>query len=132
MSESKVRVLVIDDSQVARTIARIRLEKAGFEVHTLTSSLRMFMVIQSFKPDTVLLDVNLPYNSGDEAFKRLKTRFMLDCKVLLFSSAPVAELSARARKCGAFGFIRKDKELLGLPSDIEHYQRLAQQHTMRE
>ena len=64
--EPVIRVLVVDDSAVAREVLTTILRKYGFEVATATSAEIAATKIRHHRPDVVLLDLQLPGQSGLE------------------------------------------------------------------
>jgi DNA-binding NarL/FixJ family response regulator len=105
-----VRTLVIvDDHAGFRASARALLElddfavvgEAGDGADALTTVARL-------APEVVLLDIGLPDMSGFDVAERIARQ----ARVVLVSSRSPDEISVRARRCGAVGFIAKD-ELTG-------------------
>ena len=66
------RVLVVDDNVDAATSLATVLELAGHEVRTAFGGLEALQVAEAFRPDTVLLDLNLPGIDGVEVGRRLR------------------------------------------------------------
>jgi DNA-binding NarL/FixJ family response regulator len=64
--------------------------------------------ITRFQPHVALIDVNMPFLSGDQLVPLLaKQRATRHTKVVLFSSNDEASLRALAKSSGAAGFISK-------------------------
>ncbi|HEY0261228.1 MAG TPA: response regulator [Lacisediminihabitans sp.] len=62
---SQYRVLVIDDdADVAEYCRTVLQKRGGFEVVTLSEPLRARSVVQSFEPDVVLTDIEMPGIDG--------------------------------------------------------------------
>lgn len=102
------KVLVVDDSEIVRAMARDALEEQ-FEVFTAGSGIEANRYIFSAtKPDVIVLDVMLPMLDGNHKAKLLKdNRHSCDIPVLLISSKPEDELRRLTFQSGANGFIRK-------------------------
>ena len=64
--EPVTRVLVVDDSAVAREVLTTILRRYGFEVATATSAEIAAVKIRNNRPDVVMLDLQLPGQSGLE------------------------------------------------------------------
>lgn len=80
------RVMVVDDEDVVRSVARVNLEQAGFEVETLAEGKH---AIQAFRGDPdgyrlVLLDMTMPRLSGEEVARELR-EIRPDVKIVLSS-----------------------------------------------
>jgi two-component system, OmpR family, response regulator len=102
------RVLLIDDSEFAVMITREVLERDGFEVRAASSVGEFDAMLQTWSPNIVLADVNMPGVSGPQLCKSIKLR-METVPVVLYSELPEAQLSALAKSSGADGFLSKSE-----------------------
>src|SRR5438094_10391702 len=99
MSDSKLKVLLVDDHAVVRNGIRLMLdtvddiEVAG-EAETAHGAL---LATQARHYDVVLVDINLPDKSGLELIKRLRTRGAKTAVVVL-SAYPEEMYALRAFK----------------------------------
>jgi len=108
----KAKILVVDDSPTVRAGATWVLQRAGYEVVVLDSPFAFSQVLNSEKPDLVLMDVSMPGLRGDKLVEIAQRYDAHRCPIVLFSSQPDEELSALVRTLGIAGFIPKDLELL--------------------
>jgi two-component system chemotaxis response regulator CheY len=67
--------LVVDDSRVARKIARRMLEGHGFVVSEAEDGQKALEACAHALPDCVLLDWNMPVMNGIECLKALRARY---------------------------------------------------------
>lgn len=101
--ENKKHVLAIDDEPGVLRFVNISLSLAGYEVTTTTSGEEALHLVESEKPDIVLLDLLMVPMSGFDVLDKLRA----------FSQVPVIICTARsfiaeqAVKLGANGFIAK-------------------------
>lgn len=108
MSQSKVKVLLVDDHAVVRNGIRLMLdsvddiEVAG-EAGTAHDAL---LATQAQHYDVVLVDINLPDKSGLELIKRLRTQEAKTAVVVL-SAYPEEMYALRAFKKGAAAYLNK-------------------------
>jgi DNA-binding NarL/FixJ family response regulator len=104
-----VTVLIVDDHPGFRASARSLLEAEGFEVvgeaEDGASALR---AAAELDPELVLLDVQLPDQSGFDVAKRL-TNGGGGPAVILISSREGADFGALVAGSGARGFIAKEE-----------------------
>ena len=104
-TEKKIRVLVVDDSMVARSMiikglsASPRLEVVGYAINTLDAKLK----IPKLKPDVITMDVEMPGQSGIEFLKSYLPTHPIP--VILVSSLDLKVFDALA--AGAVDFVRK-------------------------
>ena len=105
------RILLVDDNETILHWAAGVLRKAGYETVTRSQPIGATAAIVRENPDLVLLDVNMPGLEGDEVVSALrKSPRGRTTRVVLCSSLPAHELGAKARACGADGFICKTSD----------------------
>ncbi|HOX45628.1 MAG TPA: response regulator [Myxococcota bacterium] len=103
-----MKILVIDDSVLALEFAKMTLESMGYEVETNPTPFGTQSIIQTRKPDVVLMDVDMPALKGDALCALIKKNpRMAGTRVVLYSSIEPVELARLAKECGADGFIHK-------------------------
>ena len=66
------RVLVVDDDASTRLMAREVLAPAGFVVEEAPGGRQGLLLVDSFRPDVVLLDILMPEMDGFETLKALR------------------------------------------------------------
>lgn len=66
-------VLVADDHDDSRTIARVLLESAGFRVAEARTGPETLRLVRSERPAIVLLDIVMPELNGWEVARRLRS-----------------------------------------------------------
>ena len=79
------RILVIDDEAQIRRLLEIAFANKGWEVFLAPSGLEGLEAARGWKPDVVLLDLNLPDMSGADVLARLRG----------WSTVPVVVISVR-------------------------------------
>jgi two-component system cell cycle response regulator DivK len=65
-------ILIVDDNENNRKLARDVLEFAGFETIVATGGVEGVALAQERGPDLVLMDIRMPDLSGTDALKLLK------------------------------------------------------------
>jgi DNA-binding NarL/FixJ family response regulator len=108
MSESKKRVLLVDDHPVLRKgLARLIDSKDGFvvcgEASTATEAMAL---IRELSPHLAIVDIGLPGASGIELTKTIRSEFP-NLPVLILSMHEEALYATRALRAGAMGYIVK-------------------------
>lgn len=105
-----IRLLIVDDSVVARSVIREALSKdSGVEVvGTALNGLQALEKIEECKPDIVTLDVEMPEMNGVEALKRIRARWP-QLPVIMFSTLTDrgASTTLEALSLGASDYITK-------------------------
>lgn len=108
-SVDKLKILVVDDSELVLAMARDTLEEAGFAVVTATNGIEANSHIFSRnKPDLIILDVMLPMLDGNKKAKLLKEKdFSREIPIVLLSSKSEEELRRLVEESGGDAYIRK-------------------------
>ena len=102
------RVLIVDDHEPFRTVARELLEGAGYVIAgEAATAEEALAAVAADAPDAVLLDVQLPDRDG---FSVASALMGVDGPtVVLISSREAEDYGRRVAACGARGFIPKSK-----------------------
>ncbi|AUX40221.1 transcriptional regulator [Sorangium cellulosum] len=115
-----IRVLVIDDDDIAREAMCAVLVKAGFYVFELATPIGATSVIKRDGITAVALDINMPTINGDKLAKLLRDNAQLsNLGIVLVSGCDVEQLSALGAKVGADGIVSKSKLHVALAPAIE-------------
>jgi PAS domain S-box-containing protein len=100
------RVLVIDDSALARNILRGALEEAGFRVETAENGPEGIERVGSFGPDVVVCDMLMPVMNGIEVLERVRS-MAPTIPVLIFTESSEVNSAVSAMRNGAFAYMLK-------------------------
>lgn len=103
----KGRILIVDDMQVNIIILRQLLSQTN-EIATALNGEEALSLCQSFKPDLILLDIEMPGMSGFEVCQRLKADPNTQGIAVVFVSAHHdEEQEMRGFELGGVDFIHK-------------------------
>lgn len=121
---SPARILLIDDDpQVRHSINRL-LKQSGYVVLTHDGGPGCSYEAARFGPDLVLVDVKMPFLSGDSLVSLLGESVGTSPPIiLLYSGIDREVLEKMAKNCGADGFISKSDSGLELSRTISRYLR---------
>ncbi len=100
-------MLIVDDDSGIRTMNGFTLMHEGFDVFYESEGPSALARLCQEDFDLVLLDLRLPYLSGDHLMKLLKEKGRAPSKVLIISGLPGEVISATARRYGAAGYLEK-------------------------
>ena len=123
-----MRVLVIDDDDIARELLIDTLEKEGFEVFQLPSAIGASRIIFRQAIDAVVLDVMMPEINGDKLARLLRQHARgASLAIVLVSSQPVAELQKLATAADADAVLSKTEIRTRLVNavNLAYYHRAA-------
>jgi signal transduction histidine kinase len=104
----KGTVLVIDDEPIVRSVAKSTLERFGYDVRVCQNGPSGVEVFRSMPSEilVVLLDMSMPFMSGEETFRQLRS-IRPDVRVILSSGYNEVEAISRFTGKGLAGFIQK-------------------------
>ncbi len=116
----RFKVLLMDDSEIARTVVGSVLERGGFDVRAVATLGEFNSVLKSWHPNVVLTDVNMPGVSGPDICRWIKGRLdTTSVPVVLMSELPEPILKHLALTSGADAFLSKSEHLETLPELIK-------------
>jgi len=86
-SKRKLKVLIVDDEPHIVTAIQFLINKEGFETSTAYNGASALSVVQSFRPDVVVLDVMMPGMSGFEVARQIRSNSDLGNTQIVFLTA---------------------------------------------
>src|ERR1700712_4189184 len=98
-------VLVVDDEPDVRSLVRLLLERAGYDVSEAVDGRAALRHIFSDVPDLVLLDVTMPDIDGWQTLQRI--RDVTDVPVIMLTAASTELEKVRGLKSGADDYVTK-------------------------
>jgi diguanylate cyclase (GGDEF)-like protein len=125
--DSRATVLVVDDDDMVRLLARETLEQAGFRVEDVDDGTKALAAFSRFRPDIVLLDVMMPGKDGYATCAEIR-EFPGgdDTQVLMMTGLNDIESIKRAYEVGSTDFITKPMNWVVLGYRV-HYMLRAKQ-----
>src|SRR4051794_1138271 len=97
---SNPRVLIVDDEPTICYSFRRVVEGQGYQVASAATVAEGVALFESFRPEVVVLDLNLPDSSGMDAFRRMRA-IDAKCTVLFITAHGTTETALEAMKEGA-------------------------------
>ena len=115
MSEGKDKILVVEDSKTQALRAKLLLEGEGYEVEVAGDGEEAIEKVLKWRPDAVLLDINMPKKDGFEVLREIRSREELaNLQVIMLTQYGDVESLSKALELGADDYISKpfnEKEL---------------------
>ena len=104
----KSRILLIDDNaDHLRGVKELITLESSYDVVGATTSANMgISLAKKYRPDIILMDINMPEKDGLQAIQELE-KLELGVKVIALSGYDDADLIFRAMKLGAKGYVLK-------------------------
>jgi two-component system, cell cycle response regulator DivK len=119
-------ILVVDDNVVNQKLVRVLLTLEGYDVRTASDAEEALLVLESFAPRLILMDLQLPGMDGLTLTRRLKAADSTKDVVIVAITANAMkgdeELAASA---GCDGYITKPIDTRTLLATIARYLELA-------
>jgi CheY-like chemotaxis protein len=117
--KSKV-VAVVDDSPIAVMHLSLLLRKMGFRVIAARDGIEALRVIQSERPDIILLDLNMPVMDGVAVLSALKESINLEATpVIVVTVESDPRVRAKCFALGCRGYLQKPVALSDLHEQMQ-------------
>lgn len=102
------RILIVDDSSMARRQIQFFLKRDGFEVYEAKSGEEAVWLVNEVDPELILMDVSMDGMDGMEACRRIKEdKVNANLPVIFLSAKGEREEIVRGFKSGAIDYIVK-------------------------
>ncbi|MEA3306583.1 MAG: response regulator [Elusimicrobiota bacterium] len=82
------KILAVDDDLYILDLYKTMLTEAGYEVATAEDAMSAVTKFQEFKPDLLILDVEMPAGGGEKVFDRLRNLFMVTIPIIFSTGVP--------------------------------------------
>ena len=129
--ENPYRVLIVDDSEAVSKWTKSILTEAGMQVMVVHNPLEVFLPLERFKPDILLMDVYMPQCTGDEIARVIRQSKQFDSIPIVFLSTETSRgRQLTARSMGGDDFLVKNMDAEELVAAVlitaQRYRRLRQ------
>jgi len=107
-----IKVMIVDDQKIFREgLKMIISQDKDIEVVGLCANgQEAYEMIPVYKPDIILMDIQMPVMNGVEAVKRIKASYGL-IDVIMLTTFHNEDYITDAIKAGALGYLLKDTEI---------------------
>lgn len=114
MSLGKKKILICEDNQLAMNTLSFILEKEGFKPDTAEDGNKALTLMKQTVFDLILMDIHLPFHSGLELIKYLRSDLKMTTPVLVLTAFSDPQMQSQAGELGISGYIVKPFD----PSDL--------------
>lgn len=102
------RITIIEDDPVINQMYRMKFESEGFDVRVADNGKAGITTVEQFKPDLILLDLQMPQMNGDEALTEIrKLRSAKNTPVIILTNLGEEEAPKNLNKLGIASYIVK-------------------------
>lgn len=133
MRTSGTRVLIVDDDAASRRLLDVRLRALDCQVMLAADGEEAVQMVDTFRPDIILLDYMMPKMSGIEVIKRLKEDERHKAiPIILITARGSQEDKVTALDTGADDYIVKPFEPFELLARVRSMIRIKRMHDALE
>lgn len=102
------KILVVEDDQFLASAYKLKLDKLGYDVRLAGDGDEALLLVETFSPDIILLDLVMPKRDGFSVLSELKSNDdWKNIPVLVASNLSQKDDIDRAMKMGAVGYVVK-------------------------
>ncbi len=124
MTQSRKRVLLVDDDPDLLRLLGLRLSSAGFETDTAGSGVAALARVASFRPQVVVSDLRMDGMDGMALFEALHDQYPTLPVIIMTAHGTIGD-AVDATKRGVFGFITKPIDKTELIKQVEDAMRIG-------
>ena len=115
------KIMLVDDDVDIAEVVELILNRNGFEVVKIYDGRKILETIENFKPDVILLDVNIADIDGREVCKELKASDSPHNHIPIVLFSAMHDLRLTFPECQATDFISKPFNSRELVSKLKKY-----------
>jgi two-component system cell cycle response regulator DivK len=116
------KILLVEDNENNRYLAKFLLAREGFEVIIITNGLQVLEAARLQKPDLIVMDIQMPEMDGYEVAQCLKaTEDCAHIPIVGVSSFAMPDDREKALKAGFAGYIEKPINPLTFGQQVAAY-----------
>jgi two-component system cell cycle response regulator DivK len=116
------RILVVEDQEDNRRILRDLLSSVGHEMMEVEDGESAIAAAREYRPDVILMDIQLPVLDGYEATRRIKADPDLRAiPIIVVTSYALSGDEQKARACGCDAYVAKPYSTRDLLAKINTY-----------
>ena len=102
------KIAIIEDDATINQMYRMKFEADGFEVEVASDGKRGVALVESFGPDIILLDLQMPHMGGAEALTEIRAHdWGKDTPVIILTNLGVEEAPKSLQALGIHSYIVK-------------------------
>ena len=102
------KVAIIEDDQTISQMYRFKFEAEGYEVETAENGKLGLTLIESMKPDVVLLDLMMPEMTGDQVLAKMRgSVWGKNTKVIILTNMGEQEIPDKVKSLGVSAVVLK-------------------------
>lgn len=120
------KILIIEDNKDVNLLLSNVIGEAGFETKSAYTGIDGLNEIKNNNYDLILLDIMLPYKSGDEILKEV--RAFSDVPIIIISAKDMVGIKIDLLKLGADDYITKpfdiDEVIARIESNLRRYNKI--------
>ncbi len=109
-----MKILICEDNPMAMKTLSVVLEREGYETDTAEDGNKAIELLQKNNYDLMLVDIHLPYRSGLELVKYVRSDQGKDTPALMLTAFSDPQIQRQAGELGISGYIIKPFN----PSDL--------------
>jgi two-component system cell cycle response regulator DivK len=120
--QKKIRILYVEDDPVNMALVKKLLKREGFRLLAAENGWKGLAMAQTYKPDLILMDMNMPDLDGYEATARLKSMPELQhIPVVAVTANAMAGDRDRSLAAGCDGHITKPININTFSDEVRDY-----------
>ncbi len=102
------KIAIIEDNAVIHQMYRMKFEAAGFDVRLAADGEQGVALVESFRPNIILLDIQMPRKNGAEALAEIRAEaWGRDIPVIILTNMGEEEAPKELKRLGVHSYIVK-------------------------
>lgn len=119
-AQSKPQILIVDDSVTVRKVTSRLLQRQGYDTHVARDGVEAIEILQTLRPDLMLLDIEMPRMDGFEVASHVRHNpEIMTLPIIMITSRTGEKHREKARQIGVNDYMGKPFQESALIASIQ-------------
>jgi len=102
-----MKILICEDNKLAMRALSVFLSKEGYETYNAIDGIEAMELLNTNEYDLILVDIHLPFHSGLELIRHLRSDLKKKTPVIIVSAFSDPQIQRQARELGIDEYVVK-------------------------
>ncbi len=115
-------ILIVEDNLVNLKLVKILLTAEGYDIRTAINAEEALVILETFSPKLILMDLQLPGKNGLELTRELKSKLKFqNILIIALTAYAMKGDDHKAKAAGCDGYMTKPISITTFPKEIADY-----------
>ncbi len=115
-------ILIVEDNPINLKLVKLLLTIEGYDVHTASNAHDALVVLETIRPQLILMDIQLPGKNGLDLIREIKSQIEnKNIFIVALTAYAMKGDEIKAKNAGCDGYMTKPISAATFPTEISHF-----------